>query len=108
METRPNPEGATAAAAVGQAATRAHHALDAAVDRVTPTVNRMVDKAHDAIERVAERATPAAENVETTVKSAADRTLRLAEACDESIRRRPLAAVAGALAVGYLLGRLHR
>jgi ElaB/YqjD/DUF883 family membrane-anchored ribosome-binding protein len=114
MEPRPmNPGDAGNAAgisgsAVGTMAGRAHNALDSTVEKVAPTVNRMVDKAHEAIDRVADRAAPAAENLEAAVRGASHKTVRLAEACSNSIREKPLAAVGTALAIGYLLGRLSR
>ena len=90
------------------AATRAHDALDTAVDKVTPAVNRMVDKAHATIDRVAQSAAPAAESVQAAVQKASDTSLRLADACASSVRARPLVAIASAVALGYVLGRVMR
>jgi ElaB/YqjD/DUF883 family membrane-anchored ribosome-binding protein len=106
MESRTmNPGmGATAAGA----ATRAHDALDTAVDKVSPAVNRMVDKAHETIDRLAQTAGPAAESMQSAVRQAGDTSVRLAEAAANSIRAKPLAYVASAIAVGYVIGRLMR
>jgi ElaB/YqjD/DUF883 family membrane-anchored ribosome-binding protein len=91
---------------VGGMASRAHEALDTAVERIAPSMNRVVDKAHEAIDRVADRAAPAAESVGAAMRQASDGTVRLGEACANSIRAQPLLAVGSALAVGYVLGRL--
>jgi ElaB/YqjD/DUF883 family membrane-anchored ribosome-binding protein len=106
METRQNSDTAVGGT-IGGIAGRAHGALDTAVEKVAPSVNRMVSKAHEAIDRVADRAGPAAESVDTAVRDAADSTARLAESFSETIRRQPLAAVGLALAFGYLLGRMR-
>jgi ElaB/YqjD/DUF883 family membrane-anchored ribosome-binding protein len=104
METTPTSSGPGTTA--GGMASRAHEALDTAVEKVAPTVNRVVDKAHETIDRVADRAGPAAESARAAMQQATDRTTRLAEACQNSIRAQPLAWVGGALAAGYVLGRL--
>ena len=87
METRttfqgepatPNATSATTGA-IGTMAGRAHSALDSTVEKVAPTVNRMLDKAHQTIDRVADSATPAADNLQHVVRSASDRTTQLAE-----------------------------
>jgi ElaB/YqjD/DUF883 family membrane-anchored ribosome-binding protein len=46
--------------------------------------------------------------VQSAVRQASDTSVRLAEAAANSIRAKPLAAVASAIAVGYVIGRLMR
>jgi ElaB/YqjD/DUF883 family membrane-anchored ribosome-binding protein len=104
MDTTPTSTGP--GTTVGGIASRAHEALDTAVDKVAPTVNRVVDKAHETIDRVADRAAPAAESARAAMQQASDRTVRLADACANSVRAQPLVWVGSALAVGYVLGRL--
>jgi ElaB/YqjD/DUF883 family membrane-anchored ribosome-binding protein len=89
-------------------ATRAHDALDSAIDKAAPAVNRMVDKAHATIDRVAQSAVPAAEKVQSAMHKANDTSVKLAEACATSVRERPLTALASAAAIGYILGRVMR
>ena len=106
METRSlNPELNTM---TGNATTRAHDALDTAVDKVMPAVNRIVDKAHATIDRVAENAGPAAESMQNAVQRASDTSTKLVEACANSVRAKPLRAVISAVVLGYIVGKLMR
>ena len=102
----PTPTSTETGTTVGGMASRAHEALDTAVDKVAPSVNRMVGKAHETIDRLADRAAPAADSVGAAMREASDRTVRLGEACANSVRAQPLLAVGSALAIGYVLGRL--
>ena len=102
------PFGSNAAATANDAATRAHQALDSAVDRAAPAVNRMVDKAHATIDRVAQRAAPAAEAMQSALHKTTDQSARLVEAAQSSIRAQPMTALAAAAVIGYLMGRLMR
>ena len=108
MESRMPYTGSNAASAASEAATRAHSALDTALDKAAPAVNRMVDKAHATIDRVAERAIPAAEAVQSAVNKTQETSTRMMEACATSVRAQPLVAVGVAAALGYLVGRLTR
>jgi len=91
-----------------ETAARAHEALDTAVDKASPTVNRMVDKAHATIDRVAQTAVPAAEAVQSAVNRTTAATSRFADACADNVRAQPLASLAIAAAVGYIAGRVMR
>ncbi len=100
------------AAAAGEAAARAHNALDTAVDKAAPAVNRFVDKAvdkaHSTIDRVAQSAIPAAEAVQSAVSRTQDASARMMDACAVKVREQPLAAIGVAAAIGYIVGRLTR
>jgi ElaB/YqjD/DUF883 family membrane-anchored ribosome-binding protein len=100
--------GSNASATTAEAATRAHNALDTAVNKATPVVNRVVDKAHATIDRVAQSAAPAAEAVQAAVNKTQETSTRLMEACATSVRAQPLMSIAVAAAIGYFAGRLMR
>ena len=108
MESRMPYTGSNAAAAAADTAARAHNALDTAVDKAAPAVNRIVEKAHAAIDRVAEKATPAAEALQSAVDQTKQKSTRMMEACAESVRAQPLISIGIAAVAGYLLGRLMR
>ncbi len=100
----PNPVNAK----VEGAAQAAHETTDkiaykavAQVDRVSATMHRAVNSAADA----ARSAAGWASSIPEQAKQA---QTRLTEAASASIRARPIAIVAGALIVGYLLGRFAR
>ena len=90
MESKMPYTGSNATAAAADVASRAHNALDTAVDKTAPAVNRMVDKAHATIDQTKEKST------------------RMMEACAERVRAQPLMAIGIAAVVGYLAGRLMR
>src|SRR5262249_20062261 len=98
----------TVSETMGDLANRAHEAVDETASRVEPAVNRARDKAHEAIDRVHDRVSPTARRVESAGRDAGDRSMQFADACAESIRARPIAAVGAALAIGWLIGRLGR
>ncbi|MEP6678221.1 MAG: hypothetical protein ABJB78_02905 [Betaproteobacteria bacterium] len=109
MESRmPLPGSTPAAAAAGDVASRAHNALDSAVDKASPAVNRIVDKAHATIDRVAQSAVPAAEAVQSAVAKTQEKSTQMMEACASKVREQPLVAIGVAAAVGYIMGRLMR
>jgi ElaB/YqjD/DUF883 family membrane-anchored ribosome-binding protein len=93
-----------ASARVENAAMAAHQTVDKVADRATVQVDRLSGTAHRAVNTAADAATSAA----TWASNIPDKANRLTEAACTSIRARPIATVAGALVVGYLLGRLAR
>lgn len=89
-------------------AARAHHAVDQSAHKAAPAVERVQAAAHRTIDKVAGKAAPA-------VEWAADRRRRLVRRSTEAagtygnyVRDRPLTSIAGALAIGYVLGRVIR
>ena len=90
------------------AAQKAHEVTDKVADKATVQVDRLGGTAHRAVDGAADAASSAAEWAAAIPDQAKQAQLRLTESASASIRSRPIAAVAGALAVGYLLGRLAR
>jgi ElaB/YqjD/DUF883 family membrane-anchored ribosome-binding protein len=102
--------------------------LNSASNAASNAANTMADRAHQTIDRVAEKAAPALDRVRTGVHNtvdkvadsaasgvgwAAENTKVIARKGTEFgdvacayVRERPLVAVAGALALGYFVGRL--
>ena len=104
--------GSSAANAVGAkmegVAKSAHQATDQLADKATAGVDRLSGTAHHAINSAADAATSAAEWASTISEEARQVQARFTESASASIRARPITTVAGALVVGYLLGRLAR
>ena len=86
----------------------AHQATDKIAEKTTVHVDHLRGTAHRAINSAADTATSAAEWASTIPDQAKQAQARLTESACTSIRARPLTAVASALVIGYLLGRLAR
>ena len=93
--------------------------IDKAADHSPPAADRVAAKAtdaitsaraslHDTVDTVAERANAATKWASDRVGAARQAPIDVIEAGAEYIKARPYAAVAGALAVGYVMGRLGR
>ena len=95
-------------AKVESAAMAAHQTVDKVADKATAQVDRLSGTAHRAVNTAADAATSAAEWASTIPQQAKEVQTRVTEAACTSIRAHPLTTVAGALVVGYLLGRLAR
>jgi hypothetical protein len=106
--SRANPGSNPASAAIEDAAQAAHLTTDKIVDKTTAQVDRLAGAAHRAVDSAAEAASSAAEWASTVPEQAKQVKTQLTDAASASIRARPIATVAGALVVGYLLGRLAR
>jgi hypothetical protein len=90
------------------AAQAAHQATDKIAHEAAAQVERLSGTAHRAVSGAAEVASSAAEWASAVPEQAKAAQVRLTDAASASIRARPIAAVAGALLIGYLLGRLRR
>jgi hypothetical protein len=90
------------------AAQVAHNTTDQFADKAVAPVDRVSAKVHHAIDDAADAAKSAARWASTLPDQAQEVRTRLTGSARASIRARPIAAVAGALVVGYLLGRLAR
>jgi hypothetical protein len=86
---------------VGSAAHTAHETIDKVSDRMTSAAHRAVDSTAGAANSAGQWASGVSEQARKA-------QARFNEAACETIRARPIATVAGALVVGYLLGRLAR
>ena len=92
-----------ATAKVEGAAQTAHKTVDTVADKASEQIGRMSDTAHRAVNSATDTATAAAEWASTFPDQA-----KVTDAACASIRARPLTTVAGALVLGYLIGRLAR
>jgi len=99
---------AQAAPALHRAASAAHETVDKAAGQVAPAVQRVRSAAHETIDRVADTAVPVAEWASQSGQKIATRSNELTAACSGYVKARPLTSVAGALAIGYLAGRILR
>ena len=95
-------------AKVEGAAQAAHQATDKIADKATAQVDRLSGTAHRAINTAADGATSATEWASSAAEQAKQVQTRLTDSASASIRARPIVTVAGALVIGYLIGRLAR
>jgi len=102
--TNPN----SVSAKVEGAAQAAHQTTDKIADRTSAQVDRLSGTAHRAVDTAADAASSAAEWASSIPEQAKQVQAKLTEAASASIRARPIVTVAGALFIGYLLGRLAR
>ena len=93
---------------IENAAQTAHKVVDTVADKTTAQVDRLSGSAHRAVDKTAGAATQAADWASTFPDQAMDVKARLTDSVCATIRERPIATVAGALIVGYLLGRVGR
>jgi broad specificity phosphatase PhoE len=93
-------------AKVEDVAHAAHQATDRIADKAASQVDRLSGTAHRAVDSAAHAASSAAEWASAVPEQAKQVQTRLTEAASASIRERPIAIVAGALVIGYLLGRI--
>ena len=82
----------------------AHQTVNKAAGKAASQVNDLSETAHRVVDSAADSATSAAEWASNIPAQAG----RLTNAAAESIRAHPLATAAGALFIGYLMGRLAR
>ena len=97
-----------ASAKVEGAAQTAHKTVDTVAGKASEQVGRMSDTAHRAVSSATNTATAAAEWASTLPDQAKEIQAKVTDAACASIRARPLTTVAGALVLGYLIGRLAR
>lgn len=93
---------------VADVANRTHDTIDEAADKVRPAVDRASAAAHRTIDKLADSAIPAADWAAERSRKLVTRSTELADTCSGYVRERPFASLAGALAVGYLIGRITR
>ena len=88
------------------AADQAHRAVDRAKEKAAPMLERAASAAHKTIDTVAVKTAPAARWMSDSSKQLATKSTQFADVCSDQVRARPIASVAAALAVGYLVGKL--
>jgi hypothetical protein len=96
------------AAMVDATALAAHRATDKLADKATEQVDRISGVTHRVVNSAADTATTAADWVAAVPEQAKAVQIRFTESASASIRSNPIRTIFGALAVGYLLGRLAR
>ncbi len=107
--TRPNlPNANPVNAKVEGAAKTAHQATDKIADDASDRVDRLAGIAHRAMDNASGAAASAAEWATSIPEQAKQVQSQIGEAASASIRAHPIVTVAGALFVGYLVGRLAR
>jgi ElaB/YqjD/DUF883 family membrane-anchored ribosome-binding protein len=97
-----------ASAKVEGAVQSAHKTVDAVADRTTEQVAKVSDTMHRAVDSATDAAISAADWASKLPDQAKEMQAKVTDAACATIRSRPLASVAGALVVGYLIGRLAR
>ena len=97
-----------ATAKIEDVAQTAHQTTDRIAHKAASQVDRLSGTAHRAVNSTADAASSAAEWASAIPEQAKQLQTRLTEGASASIRERPIAIVAGALVVGYRLGRLAR
>jgi len=89
-------------------ADRAQQAIDRAAEKAAPTLDRVRDRAHSTIDKVAETAATGVDWAAQNSRQLARKGGEYGEVAGDYVRERPLVAIAGALALGYLIGRMMR
>jgi len=95
-------------AKIDSAATAAHRATDAASDTMTAQMGKLSSSAHSAVDGAAAATKSLSDTASDLSQQAMQWSGDVKESACASIRANPLATVAGALAVGYLIGRIAR
>lgn len=108
MEESQVRSGTTYNPKIENAAQQAHQTVDRAADKALTGVGRMSDTVHRAVNTTADSAASAAEWASQVPEKAKRAQGAITEAACNTIRSRPLSTVFGALAVGYVLGRIAR
>ncbi len=99
-----NPLASEATSKIESGAQIAHEVVDKVADKATGSLGRVSGAAHQAVNGAAGAATSAAE----WASAVPDQATRLSESAFAAVRARPISTVAGAVVIGYLLGRLAR
>jgi hypothetical protein len=103
-----NSVASSASSRIDGAALAAHQTVDKVADKATSHIDRLSGTAHRAVNSSADAAASAADWAAGLPEQAKNAKATASEAICNSIRSRPLTSVAGAIAAGYLLGRLAR
>jgi len=93
---------------IASAAGRAHQLVDDVADKAAPAVQSATAKAHDTIDTVAGAGKSASDWMSSNGAQLAGKAGAALETCAGQIRARPLLTLAGAMAIGYLAGRVMR
>ena len=91
---------------VESAVQTAHATTDRVADAAAAQVDRLSNSAHRAVDSATDAAASAAGWASNVADKASDIQTKAVESASATIRQQPLTYVAGALVIGYLLGRL--
>jgi hypothetical protein len=91
---------------IDDAAQMAHQTTERVADKAVTGIDRLSGTTHRAINGAADATLSAADWASTVADQANEMQSRVTEAASASIRERPLTIVAGALVLGYLIGRI--
>ena len=92
----------------GNAADAVNAKVDSVAQAAHITTDKIAEGTHRAVDHTADAAKSAAQWASTIPEQAKQVQAHFTEAASASIRARPITTVAGALVIGYLLGRLAR
>lgn len=94
--------------AIDDASNAAHEKIDQTSDALHPKVERIAQGAHQAVEKLAGVATQATRQWGTKSEQFKTAQQKLTEDCRVQVREKPVAALAIAAGIGFLLSRLFR
>ena len=103
-----NPNANPLNAKIEDSAQVAHQTTDKIADEAMAQVDGLSGTAHRAVNSAADVASSVVEWASAIPEQAEQVQAQLTELTRASIRARPIAAIAGVLVIGYLLGRLRR
>lgn len=93
---------------VNQVGTALHNSIDKVADPTRSAIDRASSSAHQTVDKLASKAESAAQAVEARRQRMAEAPNRAIDQARDYVIANPLQAVGTALAVGYVLGWLHR
>jgi ElaB/YqjD/DUF883 family membrane-anchored ribosome-binding protein len=93
---------------VNQVGTALHNSIDKMADPTRSAIDRASSSAHETVDKLASKAEQAAQAVEDRRRRMAEAPNRAMDQARDYVVANPLRAVGTALAVGYVLGWLHR
>lgn len=94
--------------AVARMAGRAHQAVDETAGKAVPALEHASAAAHRTIDKVADTALAASDRAAESGRKLGVRAGAVADSCGNFVRAKPFTSMAGALALGYVAGRLLR
>ena len=93
---------------VNQVGTALHNSIDKMADPTRSAIDRASSSAHETVDKLASKAEQAAQAMEERRRRMAEAPNRAMDQARDYVVANPLRAVGTALAVGYVLGWLHR
>jgi len=93
---------------VNQVGAALHHSIDKVAEPTRHAIDRASGAAHETVDKLASKAEHAALAVEARRRRVVETPNRALDQARTHVRNNPLRTVGTALAVGYVLGWLHR